>query len=63
MTNPNKVMVLVKKHPNVPGDDGWYLQIHPSLIKKLGWNEPETMVVMEATENKMIIERWNNNDN
>jgi len=59
MTNPNKVMVLVRKHPNVPGDDGWYLQIHPSLIGKLGWNKPNTMVVMEAKDDKMIVEEWN----
>ena len=59
MTNPNKVMVLVRKHPNIPGDHGWYLQIHPSLIKTLGWDKPNTMVVMEAKDDKMIVEEWN----
>ena len=58
MTNPNKVMVLVKKHPNIPGNGGWYLQIHPSLIKKLGWDKPTTMVVMEAKNDKMVVEEW-----
>ena len=56
MTNPNKVMVLVRKHPNVPGNEGWYLQIPPDHIEKLGWDKPNTMVVMEAKDDKMIVQ-------
>jgi hypothetical protein len=29
------------------------------LIGKLGWNKPNTMVVMEAKDDKMIVEEWN----
>jgi len=57
MTNPNRIMTLIKKHPNVPGNDGWYLQIHPDLIKKLGWNKPTTLVVMEVKDNKLFVEK------
>ena len=52
----DRVATTVQKHSNVPGDDGWYLQIHPSLIKALGWDKPDTLVVTETIDNKLVVE-------
>ena len=60
MTNPNKVMVLVRKHPNVPGNEGWYLPIHPDHIKKMGWDKPSTLVTVEAMGDRVIVKEVNN---
>ena len=52
----DKVTTMVQKHPNAPADDGWYLPIHPSLVKTLGWDKPDTLVVTETIDNKLVVE-------
>ena len=57
----NKVMTLVKQHPNAPNpNEGWYLPIHPNQIEKLGWNKPSTMVVVKAMDDRIIVKEVNN---
>ena len=60
MTNPNRIMTLIKKHPNVPGNDGWYLPIHPDHIEKMGWDKPSTLVTVEAMDDRVIVKEVNN---
>ncbi len=50
-------MTTVKQHPNAPNpNEGWYLQIHPSLVKSLGWDRYDTLVFTETIDNKLVIE-------
>ena len=57
----NKVMTLVKQHPNAPNpNEGWYLPIHPNQVEKLGWNKPSTTVVVEAMDDRMVVKEVNN---
>ncbi|MCH2319949.1 MAG: hypothetical protein MK369_08745 [SAR202 cluster bacterium] len=52
----DKIKTMVQKHPNTPGDDGWYISIHPSLVKSLGWDKYGTLVFTETIDNKLVVE-------
>ena len=56
----DKIKTMVQKHPNTPGDDGWYISIHPSLVKSLGWDKPSTLVTVEAMDDRIIVKEVNN---